>query len=259
MPVTIRCKTDFVSCLWSKISQMVFRFSICLSFNTFGTHFPDFCIFPIALKRSEIVCCATFNISAICFWLKVGSSSNIVCNSMSSNFFGGLPRSSFLTSKSPSLNRRNHLLHVASDRAWSPYASTSIRCDSAALFFKWKQKIKALRKSSVSGTKSVIFNLMKKCDVVCPLIWCILNMFDRWQTNAKKASSHLYFDAQFIPVHLAPLFHVLICTLSFYWIERKNNTPKKLFFSKEESKIVSKESAYTILKVIVLYTNFKEK
>ena len=49
----------------------------------------------------------TFNWSASCCWVWASSSSNNACNSLSSNFFGGFPRSSFLTSKSPLLNFLN--------------------------------------------------------------------------------------------------------------------------------------------------------
>jgi len=62
-----------------------------------------------------------------------------------------------LRSKLSSLNRRNQSLYVVSDKALSPQASTSIRCDSAAEFFKLKQKSKASR---------ICFFFSKKLDMI---------------------------------------------------------------------------------------------
>ena len=47
IPSTIRCKNDFLLYRSSKIS-MFLRLSICLSFNSCGTHLPTFWIFPIS-------------------------------------------------------------------------------------------------------------------------------------------------------------------------------------------------------------------
>ena len=43
----------WLSFVASTISQVVFRFSCCLSFSSCGTHFPTFWIFPMAFKRME--------------------------------------------------------------------------------------------------------------------------------------------------------------------------------------------------------------
>ena len=110
---------DFLLYLTSSISQVVFWFSCCLSFSC-ETHFPIFWIFPMDFKRMETASRVTFN-----------------AYNSSSNFIDGFPHSSFLTSKSPLLNFLNHSKHCDLPRACSSQASTSIRCDSAAVFFKW--------------------------------------------------------------------------------------------------------------------------
>ena len=119
-PVTIRWRNDFLLYLASSISQVVFRFSCCLSFGSCGTHFPTFWIFPMAFKRMETASRVTFNWSASCYCVWASSSSNNACNSLSWNFFGGLPRSSFPTLKLPLLNFLNHSKHCDLPRACSP-------------------------------------------------------------------------------------------------------------------------------------------
>ena len=109
----------WLSFVASTISQVVFRFSCCLSFSSCGTHFPTFWIFPMAFKRMETVFRVMFNWSASCCCVWALSSSNNACNSLSWNFFGGLPRSSFLTSKLPFLNFLNHSKHCDLPRACS--------------------------------------------------------------------------------------------------------------------------------------------
>jgi len=51
----------FLLYLASSISQVVFRFSCCLSFSSCGTHFPIYWIFPMDFKRMETVSRVTFN------------------------------------------------------------------------------------------------------------------------------------------------------------------------------------------------------
>lgn len=124
---TIRWRNVFLLYLASSISQVVFRFSCFLSFSSCGTHFTIFWIFPLAFKRIETASRVTFN------W----SSSDNTCKSVFKIVRGGLSRFSYLPSKSPLLNFLNHSKHCGLPRACSPYSSTSIRCDSAAVFFKW--------------------------------------------------------------------------------------------------------------------------
>ena len=60
-PVIIRWRNDFLLYLASSISQVIFRFSCCLSFSSCGTHFPIFWIFPMDFKCMEMTCRVTFN------------------------------------------------------------------------------------------------------------------------------------------------------------------------------------------------------
>ena len=76
-----------------------------VSFNSYGIHFLCFWIFPIALKRLEIILWPTPNANFFRIWVE--SSSSNACNSASSNFFGGFRRSLLLRSKSPLLKRQN--------------------------------------------------------------------------------------------------------------------------------------------------------
>ena len=85
----MRCKTDFLLKRSNKISQVVFRLSMYLSFNSYSTHFPSFWIFPMACKRLEIVAWSIPNAFANCFRVWVESSSSNACNFASTNFFGG--------------------------------------------------------------------------------------------------------------------------------------------------------------------------
>ena len=105
-PVTIRCKNDFLLYRSSKISHVFLRLSICLSFNSCGTHLPTFWIFPISRRRLETACWLTLNCSASCFC--ESSSSSNVCNSMSSYFLGGFP--CLQHRKSPILKCWNHFI-----------------------------------------------------------------------------------------------------------------------------------------------------
>ena len=111
-PVTMRCKNDFLLKRSNKILQVVFRLSMSLSFNSYGTHFPSFWIFSIACKRLEIVPWSTPNAFANCFRVWVESLSSNACNSASLNFFGGFRRSLLLRSKSPLLKRQTNLCTV---------------------------------------------------------------------------------------------------------------------------------------------------
>jgi len=52
---------------------------ICQSLKLCGTHLPILLIFPIARKYLLIVSCDTFNASANCCWVWVGSSSSAAC------------------------------------------------------------------------------------------------------------------------------------------------------------------------------------
>ena len=149
----------------------------------FGTHFPHFWIFPIAFKRPEIVCCATLTL------LPFDLTQSIIFIQYCLQF--GVFKlfwwsSTFFISHIKIIIFEPLKLSFAFDRSWSPYSSTSIRCDSAALFFKWKQKINAFSKSSLCGTKFNIFNKMKKYDVVCSMTWCILNMFKMFFITTKQ-------------------------------------------------------------------------
>lgn len=53
-----------------------------------------------------------------------------------SNFFDGLLRSCFLTSKTTLFNLRNHSLRCVQQRVWSQKASTINRCDYCARFLR---------------------------------------------------------------------------------------------------------------------------
>ena len=63
-----------------------------------------------------------------------------------------------LASKSSLLKRQNHRSHVSCNGACSPSASWSNRCDSVAVFFKWKQKNKAVCECSLFG---INFDILK--------------------------------------------------------------------------------------------------
>ena len=65
---------------------------------------------------------------------------------------------SCIVSKSPLLKRRNYHSHVFCDGVCSPWASRSNRYDSAAVFFKWKQKINAVRECSLFDINFDILN-----------------------------------------------------------------------------------------------------
>ena len=108
-------------------TQIVFRFSSCLSLNSCGNQFPAFWTSPRLCKRLLTAISITFNGSDNC--LRVWSSN--ASKSSSSNLFGFPERSLTLRSKSPLLNRLNQSLHVVSNRVCSPYASRS----KPALFF----------------------------------------------------------------------------------------------------------------------------
>lgn len=92
---------NFLLYLLSSISQMVFRYSSYFSFRSCVIPFQTFWMFLIIFKRIETIFCVTFNWSASSCWVWVSSSSNKAYNSLSLNVFGDFPRSSFLTSKSP--------------------------------------------------------------------------------------------------------------------------------------------------------------
>ena len=95
-----------------------FCLSICLSFNSCGTHLPTFRIFPISRRRLKTACWLTLNCSAsrlLKLFLYLSSSSSNACNSTSSYFLSGFPCSLSATSKSPILKRWNHRSHVFCD------------------------------------------------------------------------------------------------------------------------------------------------
>jgi len=77
-------------------------------FSSYGTHFHTFWIIPMTFNRLKIVSWSTFKASAICFWVCESSLFSDSCDSMSSNFFGVLPCSSFFRSKILFLNYWNH-------------------------------------------------------------------------------------------------------------------------------------------------------
>ena len=179
-PVTIRRNTDFLSCRRSNVSQIVFRFSICMSFNSCETYFPHcLLIFPIAFERWEIVCSATINIFAICFC----QTQSVIfiqffLHSPSLNFFG-LPHCSFRTSK------QYHYLSIVEiifcmllpidndhHKPWQAFDAHS-----AVLFSKWKQKNNVFRKSLFSNINCDIFitfkNIMTSPQTDTPNIICI--------------------------------------------------------------------------------------
>ena len=139
LSVTMRCKNDFLLKQSNKISQVVFRLSMSLPFNSYGTRFPSFWIFLLTCKRLKIIPWSTPNALANCLRVGVESSSSNACNSASTNFFGGFPRSVLLRSKSPLLKRWNQSLHVVSDKACSPKTFTRIRWLSATVFFELKK------------------------------------------------------------------------------------------------------------------------
>ena len=106
---TVRCNNDLLSCLWSKISQMVCWLSICLSFNSCGTYFPDFFLFSIAFKKSNIFCCATNIVSdKMCHLYAIFFA--ILSLQTFFFFFDDLPRSLFITS--------NFYLHIIETIFW---------------------------------------------------------------------------------------------------------------------------------------------
>ena len=131
------------------VTLSILRFSICPSFISCCVHLPVFWIFPISRGRLETACWLTHNCSTSYFRVCESFSSNNACNSTCSNFLGCFP--SCLMSKSPLLKCLNPRSHVSCDGAYSSWASRSNRYDSAAVFFKWKQKINLVRECSLFG------------------------------------------------------------------------------------------------------------
>ena len=145
----MRCKNDFLLYRANKMSLVLLRFSICLSFNSCRIHLPVFWIFSISRGRWETACWLTSNCSASCFCVCESYSCKNACYFICSHFFGGFSCSLSATSKSSFLKRQNHCSHVSCNGACSPWASRSDRCDLAAVFFKRKQKINAVREYSL--------------------------------------------------------------------------------------------------------------
>ena len=120
----VNMKPEFlyrIFCIWwAAFRKWFFDFSAVFHSVHVEHNFPIFWIFPMAFKRMETASRFTFNWSTsyCCVWASF--SSNNACNSLSWNFFGGLPRSSFLTSKLPLLNFLNHSKHYDLPRACSP-------------------------------------------------------------------------------------------------------------------------------------------
>ena len=91
-------KSTFISCNCTMQKRLPFVpseqnvtyvfgfFSICLSFNSRGTHLPVFWIFHISRGRSETTRRLTSNCSASCFCICESSSSNNARSSTSSHF-----------------------------------------------------------------------------------------------------------------------------------------------------------------------------
>ena len=123
-----------------------------------GIHLLVFWTFPISRNRSETAYWLTSNWSASCLCVCESSSPNNTCNSTSSNFFSrfymflvcNFEVTTFKTPK-PSFIR-------SCVGACSPRASRSNRRDSAAVFFKWKQKINAVRECSLFGINFDVLN-----------------------------------------------------------------------------------------------------
>jgi len=158
--ITIRCKKLFLLCLWSNNSQVILRLSTSLSFNSYGIQFPCFWIIPMAFKRLKIVDRLTFNDSASssCVWL--------------GSWWVKLPLPHLQTFLKMVwmflVFHQNHLFHsieinthMLKSIKYNHYKwqlSTAC-CFSAALFFKWKQKLPA--NCILFGTKFDIFNAQK--------------------------------------------------------------------------------------------------
>ena len=176
----MRCKNDFHLKRSNKILQVVFRLSMSLSFNSYGTHFPAFWIFLRACKRLEIIPSSTPNAFANCFRVWVKSSSSNACNSASFNFFGSFPRSLLLRSKLTLLKRCNQSLNVVSDKSCSPQTFTRIRCLSAAALFEIKQWSKTSRKRWEFGTKLNIFHQIKNNCFVWNVEYCLMDIVHRF-------------------------------------------------------------------------------
>ena len=126
----------FRLCLASSISHVKNRRSMFLGFSSYGTQFSYFWIIPNDLKRYEIVCWVTPNVSASSFCVWHESSSNNAFNSAS---FGLPLRSLSSMSNSPFLNFWNYSRQLLSLKAASSYASRSNLWASAADFFKLKK------------------------------------------------------------------------------------------------------------------------
>jgi len=129
-------KKPFRLCLASSISHVKNRRSMFLGFSSYGTQFSYFWIIPNDLKRYEIVCWVTPNVSASSFCVWHESSSNNAFNSAS---FGLPLRSLSSMSNSPFLNFWNYSRQLLSLKAASSYASRSNLWASAADFFKLKK------------------------------------------------------------------------------------------------------------------------
>ena len=142
-----------------------FRFSSCLSLNSYRNQFPAFWTSPKLCKRLLTAISVTFNVWNNCLRVWEWSSSSNASKSSSSNVFGCPGRSLSSRSKSPLVNRLNQSLHVISDIACSADAFWSKRWLLAALFMKLKQKKQSFLYILFGWFKVWHFRCYKKCNV----------------------------------------------------------------------------------------------
>ena len=146
-----------------------------------------------------MVACYTFSCSVSCVCVWPSSSFSKACNPTSSNNFGGLPRSAFLTSKLPLLNLLNHSLYCVRYSIHQERALWKLRqaFDEILLpiYPKRKPKINAPRKPLFEGTYFNIFKSKNKHDLVLNLKCLVLNIVDRWHEN--KRAPMVTFDKSY--------------------------------------------------------------
>jgi len=131
--ITIFYKKFFLCCLANN-EMHVLRWLAMLS-KVYGTHFSSFFIFPISWNRLETIARSTPNcfVSSSCIY--DGFSFNNSCKLSAFNFHSAPKCNRSLTSKSPTLNHRNHHLQVL----WDTTSSRIEQIDSHALaaFFSY--------------------------------------------------------------------------------------------------------------------------
>jgi len=153
------------------------------AYRSCGTHFPIFWTFPMACIRMEMVVWETPNCSASIFCNWVSSSSKRACNWQSSTFWADFRASCYSGQNCHWTETNPCTLFLIK---YCCHRSPSIRCDSAANFFKLKQKSKASRICFFFSKKLDMITKEKMYVVVWNCWWCALIHVDRCQTHKKK-------------------------------------------------------------------------